>query len=487
MEVIASWGTAVNTYFPANTSSHTHTATFTNTSFSSSGAPNAWYKDPADSTYKAWPGTVPLSTITPAPVAAAGAVGTGTSVSREDHVHATNTPLSTVTPQPVGAVGAVGTGTAVSREDHVHLGAATGAKITLQTAPPSSPAVNDLWVDSDALVQPYAQAPLSGRNAIRNGDMSVWQRGGPIFVPNTTTKTYTADGWAAQSSGATVSVAHGTHTPGNELSDGCRDFLQFNPTSSWAGAAGDHGLLYQFIEDVGTFAGRQVTLSFDASSPLAGAKIGIEIEQNYGSGGSATLLTAVGLVTLTGGATNTRYSVTFTVPSIAGKTIGAGSFLKVNFWWTAGSTYAARASNVGIQNGLFNIWAAQLEAGQYATPFERTPQQQTMALCQRYLHVVGGTAANVVVGTGLTASATSAYLEVFLPVRMRAVPSLTVTGGFNVSDRTVNWAASSFGIQPGSTPDLADINVVSSGMTAQRAMMVYTGVSGGTLIFSAEL
>jgi hypothetical protein len=70
---------------------------------------------------------------------------------------------------------------------------------------------------------------------------------------------------------------------------------------------------------------------------------------------------------------------------------------------------------------------------------------------------------------------------------MRAVPSLTVTGGFNVSDRTVNWAASSFGIQPGSTPDLADINVVSSGMTAQRAMMVYTGVSGGTLIFSAEL
>jgi len=62
-----------------------------------------------------------LSDATPEAVAAAGAAGSGTKASRDDHVHEGGA-LSDATPAAVADTGAAGTGAKASRDDHVHEG-----------------------------------------------------------------------------------------------------------------------------------------------------------------------------------------------------------------------------------------------------------------------------------------------------------------------------------------------------------------------------
>lgn len=62
-----------------------------------------------------------LSSTTPAAVAASGAVGTGTTAARADHVHA-GLQLGTSTPAAVAASGSAGSATTAAKSDHVHAG-----------------------------------------------------------------------------------------------------------------------------------------------------------------------------------------------------------------------------------------------------------------------------------------------------------------------------------------------------------------------------
>src|SRR4029077_13797874 len=135
-------------------------------------------------------------------------------------------------------------------------------------------------------------------------------------------------------------------------------------------AAGDFAYTAAIIENVRTLAGRTVTLSFVASSLTAGTKVAVEVIQVFGASGSPVWIASFGAVTLT--TTLTRYSVTFVVPSVAGKTLGTDGKdnLQMVLWTSAGDTYASRASNIGIQNASVDITDIQLELGPVATPFE---------------------------------------------------------------------------------------------------------------------
>ena len=77
-------------------------------------------------------------------------------------------------------------------------------------------------------------------------------------------------------------------------------------------------ILRQKIEDVRTFAGQTVTMSFwaKASSSVVVRPL---LQQVFGTSGSAGVTTTGTNHTLT--TTWTRYSQTLTLPSIAGKTI----------------------------------------------------------------------------------------------------------------------------------------------------------------------
>lgn len=281
------------------------------------------------------------------------------------------------------------------------------------------------WVDANAL----SSTQTSGRNRIINGGFDVNQR---AFTSTTTTQTYGFDRWKMWASGGTVTYSAQTFTAGNAIAG-------YEPTNfarlvtASQSAAGDYGILIQAIEDVRTFAGQTVTISFWAKAASGTPGVGVELNQDFGSGGSpsATVNTAVGKVTLS--TSWARYSVSVAVPSISGKTIGTTantSSLQLYLWVSAGTTFASRASSIGAQNNTFDFWGVQVEKGSTATPFEVEEPGMILRKCQRffYQHVIGS---GIAFANAAQYSATEVDATVQFPVTMRSAPTLTSASGTN--------------------------------------------------------
>ncbi|WP_295446256.1 hypothetical protein [uncultured Thiodictyon sp.] len=223
---------------------------------------------------------------------------------------------------------------------------------------------------------------LSFRNKIINGNFDIWQRGNGPFTANAA---YTADRWKIFSLGSSfTSVAPAANTSGVP-SDASSKAIVLT-TSSSVGAA-NYAMLMQKIEGGKTLAGKTVTVSFAAKVSSGTHLLGVGLMQVFGSGGSpsaSVVCTGVSVLLTTA---MTTYSVTISVPSISGKTIGSdgNDYLELEFWFDAGSGVNARSGSVGQASGAtFTITAVQVEEGSYATPFEYRPMQIELALCQRY-------------------------------------------------------------------------------------------------------
>jgi hypothetical protein len=177
-----------------------------------------------------------------------------------------------------------------------------------------------------------------------------------------------------------------------------------------AGTAGSLAQLQQRIEDVGTLAGSTVTVSFYAQASLANLEIACSFRRFYGTGGSPSAdeeilaYTARKTTSLSTTAFN-RYSFSFVMPNIAGKTRGlAGNdSLILILWLDAGSTYNTQTGSLGNQSGTFYITGVQVEEGPGPSKFEERPRQVELALCQRYYEKTYalGTAPGTATSTGV--------------------------------------------------------------------------------------
>jgi hypothetical protein len=215
---------------------------------------------------------------------------------------------------------------------------------------------------------------FAGKNKIINGDFGIWQRG--TSFTNTANAGYTADRWQTNvGTGGTIVTSQQSFTPGTAPVAGYEApfFLRLNRSTTGSGTS----YFVQRIEDVRTFAGQTVTLSFwaKASSAYTFDSGDIYSYRNYGTGGS----TAEGVGTFGAATLSTswqRFSLTLNIPSVSGKTIGASSYLEIAFSFpTSKSTFT------------IDIWGVQVEAGSIATPFVPTgggSQQAELSLCQRY-------------------------------------------------------------------------------------------------------
>jgi hypothetical protein len=204
-------------------------------------------------------------------------------------------------------------------------------------------------------------AGLGFRNAIINGGFDVWQRG--TTVSPASGYGYTTDRWQAYSYAASATtVTRTAFTAGTILGVHSPQFhARINSTST---------AMYfeQRIEGVNTFAGQTVTISFYAKHQTA-TSVPLYIEQNFGSGGSATV--SVTGKTFSISTSWDRYTYTFVMPSITGKTIGTSSFLSVYLF-------------SGAVNNYLDLWGFQVEANYQPTPFEQRPIGVELALCHRY-------------------------------------------------------------------------------------------------------
>ena len=288
---------------------------------------------------------------------------------------------------------------------------------------------------------------VAGKNKIINGDFYINQRN---FTSNTTNASFNFDRWTQINSGGTFTLTPQTFTPGAAPVAGYEGKTYLQGITASQSAAGDYAIFDQKIEDVRNFAGQTVTVSFWAKAATGTPKIAIEIGQAFGTGGSASVFTAGGAVTLS--TSWARYSVSVAVPSISGKTITTGndSLFELLLWVSAGTSFASRASSIGIQNGTFSIWGVQVEAGSVATPFTTATGTLSgeLAACQRYYQTNSrcGWSGNTTIGNNY-------YQQYAFIVSMRTAPTVTVASvaASNFSTTTFANAISADTMQLGST------------------------------------
>jgi len=340
----------------------------------------------------------------------------------------------------------------------------SGAPITLPGDPTAVlHAATKQYVDT-AVVGGTVGLGNTGRNLLHNGLFNVAQRG---TGPWTGTGSFTADRWAITLAGDTVSVALFATSDaqrtaiGDEAATAC---IQNVFTGN--AAVGSYSYLTQAIEGVRRLAGKQVTISFWAVASAA-LKIGVNLYQAFGTGGSPSAGAWATATSVTLSTTWARYTVTVAVPSATGKTLGTNGSdcTYLALWYSSGATNNANAGNIGVQSGTVSLWGVQLEVSNVATPLEKRTPQEELAECQRFFQV------GSVDYMGYTAAGIGMHHSWAFPTPMRATPTCTsnVTASTNISG--ANFVAN----------DAAIMRAVGSGVAAGGFVIQ------GTFTASADL
>ena len=313
---------------------------------------------------------------------------------------------------------------------------------------------------------------LAGRNKILNGDFGIWQRGTSFTI---TADAYTADRWVNQVNGTgTRTVTQQIFTPGTAPVAGYESAYFLRMACTATGTA-SYFNCKQRIEDVRTFAGQTITVSFWARAGASLSSAFFGVTQNFGSGGSGSVDTAGSNITFT--TSWARYTQTFTIPSVSGKTIGTGSCLEVVVSF-GGQTFAS-----------FDIWGVQVESGSVATPFTTATGtlQGELAACQRYYEKSYDQATNpgtataygCITGSYNAAASTTGYLGATLVYKVpkRAIPTLTI---YDDAGASAKCSRGSLGIANTAGQTVANTNatttaalVYSSGSNNNQAIVFH--------------
>jgi hypothetical protein len=328
-------------------------------------------------------------------------------------------------------------------------------------------------------------AQIAGKNKIINGDFGVWQRGTSFTNPGN--GVYTSDHWRMGIASGTVSRQ--TFTPGTAPVAGYESAYYINTTIT---ANSQNYEILQPIEDVRTFAGQTATLSFWARSTVGAQLCGVALYQNFGTGGSPSSLNpatfingSTGNSSYTPTSTWTRYTFTFSVPSIAGKTIGTNndSYLWARVW-----QFSQTTTNTSI-----DIWGVQLEAGPTATEFTTAAGSigGELALCQRYYQRFSSAYQYAIIVPGMFGqTSTTGQLNFLYPVTMRTIPTsidfsnLAWYGGgggpTSISNVVINGSYI--------TSQGANLTVTSTGLTnGSYYVIIQSAVGSAYLGLNAEL
>jgi hypothetical protein len=230
-----------------------------------------------------------------------------------------------------------------------------------------------------------------GRNLIHNALFTVAQRGNGPF-----TNGITADRWAIAASAGTLSFTVTALPDADRTAIGDEAaLLALQNVFTGTGGTGDYIFLYQRIENVRRLSAKTILVSFWAKAASGTPKLGLNIAQNFGTGGSPSAQVVVLPTgnTFTLSTTWTRYTTTIALPSAAGKTFGTNpdDNTQLEFWYSAGATMLARSGNIGVQSGTINLWGVQLEIVQpgqtVPTKLEKRDPVLELQQCQRFYQV----------------------------------------------------------------------------------------------------
>jgi hypothetical protein len=324
----------------------------------------------------------------------------------------------------------------------------------------------------------YQSNFAAGKNKLLNGDFGIWQRG-TSFTP--TSGSFSADRFynVFNGSGSTRTVSRQTFTPGTAPVAGYEGsyFLRYAVTVAGSGEA--YSTVSQNIEDVRTLAGQTATFSFWAKAGSSITLPNVYAVQRFGSGGSAEVATVIGSsVAVT--TSWQRFSYTFTMPSVSGKTIGTSSYVDIEFYTPLNSTFT------------LDTWGWQLEAGSVTTAFQTATGtiQGELAACQRYYYVAAS-GANTSICNAAAYSTNNAYGVLPFKVSMRTAPTLVQTTGtdfYTLVGGNTSDGFNSFASITNATTESCRLDVTSGITSTQLGAYWFIAASASaSLAFSAEL
>ena len=272
---------------------------------------------------------------------------------------------------------------------------------------------------ADTVAEAREALAVGRKNLIINGDMQITQRG----TGATTGGTYmTADRWKAGTAAETFQVV----TNDRDLS--IPNMMKVTSTSS------GYGTFIQPIEGVQHTSGQNITLSFWAKTSNF-SNMRLEIQQNFGSGGSATVtpINNASYFTVPDTGWN-KYTATIEIASISGKTVGTGSHLNILF-----------GPNSGTNAGVTYYSEVQVELGSVATEFEHRSYGEELALCQRYYQksydkgiYAGSTSSAGAQDMYGSSDGTNVLSKIYYPVHTRTnSPTITI---YNTNNSTAGQA-----------------------------------------------
>jgi hypothetical protein len=332
-------------------------------------------------------------------------------------------------------------------------------------------------IDTSVWNAGYGQA---GKNKIINGDFAINQRS---FT--TASGGYGFDRWNLSTSGGTATYTPQTFTLGAAPVAGyeAKNFARLATT-----VGNDFCRLEQKIESVRTFAGQTATISFWAkgTNPTTAGNLAITLQQFFGTGGSPSAQNLLTQQTFVLTANWTRYSFTFAVPSISGKTLGTAGDDCLGVWIGQGTSTSADAWTL-------DLWGVQVEYGSKATPFQLAgggDPQSELAMCQRYYWRTTLSTYNYApLALGMSTSTTQSKVVIPFPVQMRVEPTSIDYASLFVSD-LVNYtvATTAVAIDTMTRTNATIIATVASGLTQYRTAFLTTSTANtGYLGFNGEL
>ena len=319
---------------------------------------------------------------------------------------------------------------------------------------------------------------VAGKNKIINGDFGVWQRGTSISL-TTATAAYTSDQWnvVCNFSAGTASASQQTFTPGTAPVAGYEGTYFHRVTT---GSTSTYIEVKQNIENVRTYAGQTVVLSFWAKASTAMTSSTL-FRQEFGSGGSTLVDTSGASLSIT--TSWQRFTTSVTLPSISGKTIGTSSMLRV---------YPISVSGT-FTSATVDIWGVQLEAGSVATPFTTATGTLSgeLAACQRYYvrFLPDDTGLYGNIGTGMGYNATQTRIFVTCPVQLRTGSKTLDYASCSIYDGTnASIAVTSFSISTAGTKLVwVNANTAAGGVQYRPYLLEIDNNASGYFGISAEL
>jgi len=282
------------------------------------------------------------------------------------------------------------------------------------------------------------------KNYIINGNFDIWQRG----TSHTVYGYGSDDRWFMIADGSTFTNMRQTFTVGQTAVPGNPKYYSRTVVTTNSASSSRVAKVHR-VEGVYSLQGGKVTLSFWAACTIPGNNIAVEMAQTFGTGGSPSSTVYMTPQKVALSSNWTKYTMTFDVPSITGKTLGSNNndYLSVLIYFDAGSDSSTRTLSLGNQSGTFDIAQVQLEEGEIATEFERRTVGEELALCQRYYEMSVSPNYSGFQGYASSGVGYAVYTIFSVQKRYDPVVTLTTTGqsaflaSYTISSKSVSGFA----------------------------------------------